>query len=289
MISEIRKQKKSRIILSNPVTITGIIAIAYMKAMHIPYALQVEGGFPKKKRGLIGFFKRFAFSGASHYYSSSKVTDQYLIINGAKSNRISRFPFTSVGKGDINQLTKSQKKQIRKNLGLEDVFTILYVGQFIPRKGIDILLEALGRCDKLIQAVLIGGKPTEEYSKMVEQYELTRVYFKGFQSKDMVKKWMQAADVFVMPTRYDIWGLVVNEAMSQGLPVISSNNCIAAKEMIVPGKNGFIFESENIIELSAIITELWQTGKWQEMKKHAYQTASEYTFEEMVEAHFGEW
>ena len=49
-----------------------------------------------------------------------------------------------------------------------------------------------------------------------------------------------AADVFVMPTREDIWGLVINEAMAYGLPVVSTDKCIAALELVKNGRNGYI-------------------------------------------------
>ena len=66
----------------------------------------------------------------------------------------------------------------------------------------------------------------------------------SFMTKKELADWYQAADLFVMPTREDVWGLVVNEAMAYGLPVISSDMCGAASEMVKNGYNGYIFENE---------------------------------------------
>lgn len=55
---------------------------------------------------------------------------------------------------------------------------------------------------------------TEEYQRIKEELELNNVYFVGFKTKDQLKQYYKAADLFVLPTREDIWGLVVNEAMA---------------------------------------------------------------------------
>ena len=53
-----------------------------------------------------------------------------------------------------------------------------------------------------------------------------------------------ASDLFVLPTREDIWGLVINEAMSFGLPIITTRKCIAGTELITDGENGYLLEAD---------------------------------------------
>src|SRR5699024_3120969 len=66
------------------------------------------------------------------------------------------------------------------------------------------------------------------------------LHFVEFLTREELYPHMQMADVLAMPTREDIWGLVVNEAMAFGLPVVSSDQCIAGLEMISDGENGYI-------------------------------------------------
>jgi glycosyltransferase involved in cell wall biosynthesis len=63
--------------------------------------------------------------------------------------------------------------------------------------------------------------------------------------KDELMLWYRAADVFVLPTRYDTWGLVINEAMAQGLPVITTSGALAGLELIHNGENGYVVPAED--------------------------------------------
>ena len=109
---------------------------------------------------------------------------------------------------------------------------ILYVGQMIYRKGIDVLLDAVRSMPKTIAVYMIGQESDSTYADMAKSYGLDNVKFFNFMSKDRLKLYYQAADVFVLPTREDIWGLVINEALSYGLVVVSTKRCVAANEML---------------------------------------------------------
>lgn len=292
VIQILKKYKHRRIIISNPITLTGIIAISWLKRNHIPYALQVEGGIHKDGKGITETIKKYCFSGASHYFSSGKSTDEYLLFYGADSDKISYYPFTSISEKDVIATVKTydEKLKMREKLGIAGEFVIIAIGQFIHRKGFDVLIDSLGACDKTISAYIIGGSPTEEYIAKCQKWNLNNVHFINFQPKETILKWMQASDLFVMPTRYDIWGLVVNEAMSQGLPVISSDACIAGIEMIKPGVNGYIFRSEDYEELAYYIRRcLDSISDLTNMSSKALETAREYTYEKMAEAHLKDW
>ena len=127
---------------------------------------------------------------------------------------------------------------------------VLTVGQFIHRKGFDILLKAHQYNDDDVALIIIGGSPTEEYLKIIKDYNLKNVYFIEFQKKSVLAQYFKAADLFVLPTREDIWGLVINEAMGYGLPVITTENCVAGIELIEDGINGYIVPNEDVKELS---------------------------------------
>ena len=292
VIEILKKYRNRKIIISNPITLTGIIAISWLKRNHIPYALQVEGGIHKNGKGITEKIKKYCFSGASHYFSSGKATDEYLLFYGADSDKISHYPFTSISEKDVIATVKKydEKIKLREQLGIEGEFVVIAVGQFIHRKGFDVLIDSLGACDKMISAYIVGGSPTEEYIVKCKKWDLHNVHFIDFQPKETILKWMQASDLFVMPTRYDIWGLVVNEAMSQGLPVISSDACVAGCEMIEDWKNGALFRSEDATALSNIIMRIYSDNDLlDEMSNNALNTAKEYTFEKMAKAHMGNW
>ena len=134
---------------------------------------------------------------------------------------------------------------------------------------------------------IVGGKPTEEYLEKMEKWNLQNVHFLDFMKKEDLSKYYSVADIFVFPTREDIWGLVVNEAMAYGLPVISTDRCVAAIEMVRNGENGYVVPVNNVLELKKAVEKILNNRKLhQEMEKNALRTVLEkYTIEKMVQRH----
>jgi glycosyltransferase involved in cell wall biosynthesis len=126
---------------------------------------------------------------------------------------------------------------------------IIFVGQLIRRKGIDVLIgavEPLLRERADITVTLVGaGELEEELKRLVASKRLdSRIEFDGPVSPDNIQSRITKAEVLVLPSRWDGWGLVVNEALSAGVPVVVSDRCGAA-DLINPGENGFVFRSED--------------------------------------------
>lgn len=240
-----------RIIIANPTTPTGIYALLYCKAKKIPHIIQSEGGFQGSGKGLKEKFKKFLMKDAKYYLTGMGGNDDYFLMYGGTKDKLMKYNFTSSYSKDIddNLISDEEKQELKKELGIKLKPTILFVGQFIYRKGIDVLLKAFKPFDNIANLILIGGNLNQEYSNIVSNLDLKNLTIIPFLSKDELRKYYRASDIFVLPTRKDTWGLVVNEAMEHGLPVISTFNCIAAKYLINDVDNGFIIESDNVDEL----------------------------------------
>lgn len=267
---------------------TGIIAINYLKRHHIPYFLECDGGFAKNGKGIRERIKRYTITGAKGYFSTGKACDEYYLAYGAEKDRTVRFPFTSVKKKDIlsSPLSQAEKNELKKQLGISDSPTVITVGQFIHRKGFDILLKAAGLLDRGVQFYFIGGEPTEEYLQIKSYLHLDNVHFIGFQSHDAIKKYYRAADLFVLPTREDIWGLVINEAIANGLPVVSTDKCAAALEMVKDGVNGFIIPTEDHEALSNRVTSILNDReRLMKMSTLSLRIAQDFSIENMATVH----
>ena len=270
---------------------TELFALIYAKIKKIKYGLEIDGGIISKNENIIKkILKKFLISNACFYFSPSKETDKFLIYYGAKKEQIYRYPFTSIYQREILKqpmsLVEKHKNKIKNNVKEEKV--ILTIGQFIYRKGFDWMIKAYKDLDKSIGIYIIGGKPTSEYLKLKEKYKMTNLHFIDFQNKESVLNWYRSADLFVLPTREDIWGLVINEALSQGLPVITTNKCIAGLELIEDGKNGYVIDVENgemLLEKTSIFFSLSD----QERKKimtYCLNKIKKYTLENMSSIHF---
>lgn len=284
----LKKSKYDHIIVSDIATPTGIIAIEYMKLQHIPYILEGDGGFAKSGKGLKEACKKHLIQRAKAYFSSCISLDDYFITYGAKKEKIYRYPFTSIREKDIcnNYIDKENKKIIKNELGITAEGVVLSVGRFIYSKGYDVLLKSCKNISNNIDIYIVGGKPTDNYLNQIEELKLSNIHFIEFQSKEELKKYFYMSDVFVLPTRGDSWGLVINEAMSYGLPVITTDQCVAGLELIRNYKNGFIIPVDDENALTEKINLLMENSDLN--TKMAYSNISkmkEYTIEAMAKKH----
>ena len=149
-----------------------------------------------------------------------------------------------------------------------------------------MLLKACTKIPKEYGVYIVGGEPTQKYLALKRRLDLDNVHFIGFRSKEELKEYYMAADLFVLPTREDIWGLVINEAMAYGLPVVTTDNCIAGLELVKDYENGFIVpvEDERVLanKINKILTDDDLRGK---MAKNSLVKIKQYTIENMAESH----
>lgn len=275
------------IVFTNYCYLTEMFSIILAKIKRLPYALEIDGGLIHfHESSLKKKIKSFMIKGASLYLSPSDEADKYLIYYGANKNNIRRYPFTSLRRSDINDETYN-KQELKRKLSIKEKKIILSIGQYIERKGFDWLIEAYRDLDKNIGIYIIGGKPTQEYINLKKKYSMDNLYFIDFLDKKEIMQWYQAADLFVLPTREDIWGLVINEALSFGLPTITTNKCVAGLELIKNDYNGFIVEVENnkdLLEKTQLFFS-YEINKQIEMRKNCKCVMKNYTIESMVNAH----
>ena len=146
-----------------------------------------------------------------------------------------------------------RKHETKRSLGVEGC-VILYVGRLLDAKGIPELLDAFEQVvfQQHATLFLVGDGPDRaRYQQSCRERELNSVRFEGFCPQEDLPRYYGIADVFVFPTRSDPWGLVLNEAMCAGLPVICSTAAGAAADLVQPGRNGLLHEPgdvETIVE-----------------------------------------
>lgn len=133
----------------------------------------------------------------------------------------------------------------------------------------------------------MGGECTEEYKEIIDHLQLQNVHFVDNMEYSELKKFYCAADIFVLPTRSDTWGLVINEAMTYGLPVITTDQCVAGNALIENGANGYIIESENSKQLEYALQQLINDKKKRDQFGQInYEKMRDWTFEDMGKVMF---
>jgi glycosyltransferase involved in cell wall biosynthesis len=266
---------------------TGALAIAYLKATGRRYFLESDGGFPSGSR-FKSWVKRMVIGGAEGYFSTSDVHDEYYLTYGAQPHQLIRYPFTSVREDEVLRVppTAAQRLAAKKQLGINQPNMILSVGQFIHRKGYDILVKACASINDDTAVCIVGGEPPQEYRKLVSDLALSTVHFAGFKRRAELSVYYTAADVFVLPTREDIWGLVINEALAHALPVITTDRCVAGLELVAKNSCGRIVPVDAPEALAEAIKEVLLNGQQsRSMAEAALSTMNEYTIENMTKRH----
>lgn len=125
----------------------------------------------------------------------------------------------------------------------------LYCGQLIHRKGVDLLCAAFTRLvasGANVRLTLAGDGPLRDELQFSLRPEVaTRATFSGFIPVDELPEIFGSHDVFLLPSRHDGWGVVVNQAVAAGMPVIATTEVGAANDLIDEGFNGFLIAPES--------------------------------------------
>ena len=152
---------------------------------------------------------------------------------------------------------QSLRGPMRNELGFQnDDRVLVFVANEAERKGLEPLLMALQILnDPQIKLLVVGRIPASTWQPVVEKMGLGKqVIFTG-PSGD-VGKYYAASDVFVLPTQYEPWGLVIVEAMACGLPVVTSH-CAGAAEAVRDGKTGYLLhDPQDAEEIAANLQHL---------------------------------
>lgn len=265
---------------------TSMLAMGWLRLKRIPFWMEVDGGLIRQDSLPARMVKRFLVTRPSRYLSTGPHTTDYLVHYGAKREAVCEYPFSSLWEADIlkEPVSAEEKQALRRELGIYEKNVILTVGQFIHRKGFDILMQSVPELEGDTGVYFVGGMPTEEYLSMQKERNLTNVHFVGFQNKEGLQKYYRAADVYVMPTREDIWGLVINEAMANGLPVVSTDRCVAGLDFVEEGVTGYIVPVGDAGALADRLNRVL-AGDLAAMSRSALERVEGYTIENMAKTH----
>lgn len=277
-------------------TPTSMYAMHYMKSHKIPFTISIDGGYVKQESKLHRLYKQHLISMAESWLSPSKKSDDYLLYYGARKEDIYRYYFTSLSQKEMNEnAARGDKEELRKRLGINESKVVLSIGRFSYQKGYgkgyDTLMRASEKLSKSIGIYILGDEPTEEFKVWKQEKMLSHVHFIGFQNKATVSEYYKAADVFVLLTRGDVWGLVINEAMSNYLPIITTDKCMAGLELVSDGINGFIVSADDASETVTCVNQLFDNDDIELFGVKSRTAIEDHTIEKMVKQHisiFGE-
>lgn len=189
---------------------------------------------------------------AAEYLRDLRIKDQHIYV---AVNAVDNELFSSAA-----SLARKHCQEPRIKLGLPQRY-LLFSGRLVRQKGVFELLAAYAKLEgalrEQIGLVFMGDGPCrnllEQQSKSISP---GAVYFTGFVQREELPVYYALAEMLILPTYTDTWGLVVNEAMACGLPVLVSRAAGCAPDLVTEGWNGYIFEPADVASLSQAMTRL---------------------------------
>lgn len=226
-------------------------------------------------------YKEWFVKNCTEYVVPGKAAFEYLIDLGAPEEKVWIAP-DAVDNYYFTEMSEKAEKRInefKEKKGYPKK-VLLYVGRLIKEKGVLDLLKAFEKISdkkRNLGLVLVGkGGEEENYKNFCAEKNLKNIFFEGFIPQSQLPVYYAAADVFVLPTYSDTWGLVLNEAMACKLPVISSNVAGASFDLIDEGRNGFTFKKGNIDDLVCQILRVLN-GNIEKMGEESFKIIKNYS------------
>lgn len=228
-----------------------------------------ENNFFKKKIG--DQLRKYLGKYSSACISYSNMTKEYLMNLGVDPNKI--FSGTQIINKKYSEVINYDKNK-RENI-------ILYLGYFQERKGIHLLIEIFNEMDiDNTKLIIAGSGKYEKHLKKISNSN-PNIIFPGYVKGKEKARYYSKADIFILPTLHDPWGLVLNEAMYFGLPIITTEYA-GGKEMIK--NNGFIVDFKEKEKVKKIITKLLQNEKLRKkMGKNSIEIIKKYNIDMVID------
>jgi len=193
---------------------------------------------------------------------------------------------------DLAAAAAPRQHELRTELGLSpERPLILFASKLQQRKHADHLLEAYSRFietrtpENRPYLVVVGdGEQRAQLEAQAQQLRLEDVRFAGFRNQSELPRFFQLADVFVLPSRHEPWGLIVNEAMASGCPVIVSTDVGCHADLVTDGVEGCVFPVGDIPALTqALHRVFFSPGSAATMGEAARRRISTWTYEEDIQ------
>lgn len=222
------------------------------------------------KKGLLGKVRGYCIRNAVHHFVSGTLAKEFIINYGVDEGIITIIPDAVDNEKYIeyNNILQPLRDDIKNDYGFDqDDYTLLYVGQFIERKNIFLMLEAyrgVYEDDKKVKFIMVGGgELKDKIIQYKEEHGLEGLAVLDFMEPEKLAELYTISNVLILVSKSEPWGMVINEAMCFGVPIIASKN-VGASADLVDTNTGLIIDNNcNVVDLIIALqnsrVENWET------------------------------
>ena len=243
---------------------SAMVSGHWCRGAKVPHVIW-SGGWPGHE-GKVGLLKTMArrrmVGQAAAFVAYGSAAMDYLVALGAPPEAV--FPAWNTvdleGFASAAREAAARRSELSGKYGLA-AKNLLFVGSLVARKGLRELVSAALAAqppDSGWALHLVGGGPLEEELRQTVRAAGKEDHFRfhGLRPEADVVELLGVADGFILPTKQEAWGLVINEAMACGVPVVASPQAGATRDLIQHGVTGYVVEPTDRQALAAIITLL---------------------------------
>ena len=158
------------------------------------------------------------------------------------------------------------------------VSKFIYVGRLTEVKNLPFLIDYFNQHPDLSLTLVGMGSLEQELKSQAKG----NVHFTGAIDNKKLPSVYQSHDVFILPSKSETWGLVVEEALNNGLPVLVSDKVGCAEEIVKEGENGFIFKHDSLCDLDVAVSKVTDIDAYNRMAKHISETDIDALIEKQI-------
>jgi len=244
--------------------LVNILAIIFSKIFGIKVLMRCETHLQlsrkKFKRAIRPFILGPLYRLCNAFLAIGTNNQKFYLSLGIKESKIFITPYTTDNSRFIDSTAKERlnKNYLLENIGIKNNYpNILFISKLQKRKNPDLLIRAASLIDSNLKFNLIiagSGEMLEECVSLANSLKLSNVFFPGFINQKKVPSFFAIADIFVLLSHSEPWGLVINEAMSASLPIVASEE-IGAVADLVDRENGFQISRANELNETVMALE----------------------------------
>lgn len=247
----IRLLKKTNpdLVVSSELGLRSLMASIYCKRKKKPLVLwlTLSERTETSRKGIRTYLRKHLLKSASAVLGNGKSCERYIRSLGYEKE-VFFVPYTT----DLPE--ESMEISVKK-----DPLTLLFVGQLITRKGVKEMVSALAKwgenSENAIRLIVAGDGPERDQLDKLNSLPKVELEAMGNVEYDELGELYRQSDMMIFPTLGDEWGVVVNEALVHQVPVIGSLYSQAVEELIIDGKNGWLFYPDKEDEFEKVLAE----------------------------------
>lgn len=261
-------------------------SLLWSRRHQVPFLLWSESNEQdlRRRTALVEFLKKKFLSRCTAFLVAGQSARAYLRAQGVNDENI--FTAPNAVDNDLFALAaeraRSRAQELRKELNLPQRY-FLFVGRLVQEKGVFDLLAAYAKLESRLRdqtgLVFAGDGPCRRaLQQKAAEISPGVIRFVGFVQRDDLARYYALSEALILPTHSDPWGLVVNEAMACGLPVIVSTVAGCAVDLVKPDWNGWCVPANDSLSLSIAMSSLAaQPERSKTMASNSRQLIAQYT------------